>query len=323
MPRYIVPHLLFLDNYFREKAHWKWSMGDKMHVLGCLMLQNIFKISSNLIKPFVESITTMEADHIIETAKDVRGSHVLEAFLCSDVSSMQKHEVISKLLGHFGELSLQPSGSFTVEKSFTASNNDMRVTIASELVEVRTELSKIKHGPYLLRKLDIEGFARNPDQWKSRQASKAAAYRDFVKDFGSNDQPASAPDSLQKFSKKKREKQDKWVGAGDFASESSSNPASVTSGKLRFLSSSGKPSHHFQMSSNSSASKENKLSFIRNLSGNKPAVKSDKKRSPASELAELAAKSKLSQGDVRMLFDAKTLSDKKWHGTTFLKKRKR
>ncbi|KAH0433073.1 hypothetical protein IEQ34_027088 [Dendrobium chrysotoxum] len=69
---------------------------------------------------------------------------------------------IKRLQGFFGELSLHPSGSFTVEKCFTASNISMREAIAAELLNVQPELSMTKHGPYLLRKLDIEGQALYP-----------------------------------------------------------------------------------------------------------------------------------------------------------------
>lgn len=51
---------------------------------------------------------------------------------------------------------MHSSGSFTIEKCFTASNVSLREAIASDLLEVQTELSKTKQGPYLLRKLDID-----------------------------------------------------------------------------------------------------------------------------------------------------------------------
>lgn len=48
------------------------------------------------------------------------------------------------------------SGSFTVERCFNAGNLSLREAIASELLAVRTELSKTKQGPHLLRTLDID-----------------------------------------------------------------------------------------------------------------------------------------------------------------------
>lgn len=63
----------------------------------------------------------------------------------------------SRLQGCFGELSLNPSGSFTVEKCFDASDLPLKEAIASELLAVRTELSKTRPGPYIIKKLDIDG----------------------------------------------------------------------------------------------------------------------------------------------------------------------
>ena len=50
---------------------------------------------------------------------------------------------------------MHASGSFTVERCFNAGSLSLREAIASELLAVRTELSKTKQGPRLLRKLDI------------------------------------------------------------------------------------------------------------------------------------------------------------------------
>lgn len=44
-PKCIVPRILFLDSYFcsEDKSEWNWSSGLKMHVMGSLILQEIFK----------------------------------------------------------------------------------------------------------------------------------------------------------------------------------------------------------------------------------------------------------------------------------------
>ncbi|KAJ4958593.1 hypothetical protein NE237_025704 [Protea cynaroides] len=197
-PSCIVPRILFLESYFscEDKSNWSWEMGDKMHVLGCLMLQTVFRYPSEFIQPFVTSITSLEADHVLEVAKDAGGGRVIEAFLSSNASVKQKRRLLVKLRGHFGELSLHPSSSFTVEKCFTASNASLKEAIASELLDVRTALSKTKQGPHLLRKLDVDGFATRPDQWRLRQTSKRSAYKEFVDAFGSNDTKSSGSNSI-------------------------------------------------------------------------------------------------------------------------------
>ncbi|KAJ7003350.1 pumilio [Populus alba x Populus x berolinensis] len=158
-PRSVVDRILFLESYFAcvEKSNWKWPSGAKIHVMGSLILQAVFKFQNQLIQPYIMSLTSMEVDHVLEAAKDVGGARTIEAFLDSDASGKQKHRLINKLRGHFGELAMHSSGSFTVEKCFSASNLSLREAIASDLLSVQNELPKTKQGPYLLRKLDIDG----------------------------------------------------------------------------------------------------------------------------------------------------------------------
>ncbi|XP_056176442.1 pumilio homolog 23 [Syzygium oleosum] len=197
-PACIVPRILFLDSYFRcqDQSSWKWPAGVKMHVMGSLILQAVFRCRNEYIQPFLASITSMEVDHLMEAAKDSAGAHVIEAFLDSSASGKHKRKLILKLQGHYGELSMHSSGYFTLEKCFTASNVSLREAIVSELSVVRNELSRTKHGPHLLRKLDIHGYASHPDQWRSRQASKQTAYNEFRAIFGSSGTKSSGDDSF-------------------------------------------------------------------------------------------------------------------------------
>ncbi|XP_028787753.1 pumilio homolog 23-like, partial [Neltuma alba] len=187
--KWIIPRLLFLDHYFtcEDKSNWSWHSGAKMHVIGSLILQTVFRFRSEYIKPYIASITTMEDHHVLEAAKDSGGSRVIEAFLSSGAPGKQKRRLINKLRGHFGEIALHPSGSFTVETCFTTSNLSLREAIVSELLSVRSELSKTKQGSYILRKLDVDGFAARPDHWRSKQTSKESTYKDFYATFASDD----------------------------------------------------------------------------------------------------------------------------------------
>ncbi|XP_010540106.1 PREDICTED: pumilio homolog 23 isoform X2 [Tarenaya hassleriana] len=199
----IVPRLLFLDNYFgsQNKSEWEWATGSKIHVMGSLILQEIFKFSSDLIQPYIASMTSIKDEQTIEAAKDGSGARVIEAFLGSNAAVKQKRRLVMKLRGHFGELALHSSGSFTVEKCFNASNLTLKEAIATELVDVATNLSKTKQGPYLLRKLDIDGYAARPDQWRSRQESKQSAYKEFCSVFGSSKSNSSKNTFLSDASK--------------------------------------------------------------------------------------------------------------------------
>ncbi|BBG98730.1 pumilio 23, partial [Prunus dulcis] len=181
----IVPRILFLDSYFYCEDK---SIGIGQAVLKCT--------SWEFIQPFITSITSLNADNILEAAKDSGGARVIEAFLSSDASAKLKRRLIMKLRGHFGELSLQSSGSFTVEKCFTVGNISLREAIVSELLTVQSELWNTKQGPHLMRKLDVDGFAARPDQWRSRQESKQSTFNEFYSTFGSSETKPSKNSSF-------------------------------------------------------------------------------------------------------------------------------
>ncbi|KAL7100318.1 hypothetical protein ACP275_09G139300 [Erythranthe tilingii] len=194
----IVPRLFFLDNYLysNDKANWYWPNGAKMHVLGSLILESVFKFPSEHIQAYITSLMSLEANHVLELTKHPAGARVIEAFLVSNASAKHKHKLIIKLQGHFGELSVLNSGSYTVDKCFNASNVSLREKIVSELVSYETELSKTRQGPYLLKKLDVTGFAREPDQWRSRQTSKQSIYNEFYEAFGPKDAKPSRSENF-------------------------------------------------------------------------------------------------------------------------------
>ncbi|KAJ8774247.1 hypothetical protein K2173_009678 [Erythroxylum novogranatense] len=203
-PGCIIPRILFLDSYFAcdDKANWNLPRDAKIHVMGSLILQAIFRFQSEFVQPYITSLTSMEVEHVIEVAKDGGGARVIEAFLDSNTSAKLKRRLIMKLRGHFGELAMHSSGSFTVEKCFAASNASLREDIASDLLAVKLELSKTKQGPYLLRRLDIDGYANRPDQWRSKQVSKESAYNEFCDTFGSSEPKSSRKESFLAYSSK-------------------------------------------------------------------------------------------------------------------------
>ncbi|XVF27154.1 hypothetical protein REPUB_Repub14bG0082100 [Reevesia pubescens] len=96
--KFIVPRILFLDSYFscEDKSSWNWAGGVKMQVMGSLILQAIFKFRSEWIQPYILSITSMEAEHVLEAAKDAGGARVIEAYLASDASTKQKRRLVVK-----------------------------------------------------------------------------------------------------------------------------------------------------------------------------------------------------------------------------------
>ncbi|KAK4789553.1 hypothetical protein SAY86_016857 [Trapa natans] len=158
------------------------------------------------IQPLITSITSMEMDQVLEATQDAAGTRVIEVFLDPNASWKQKCKLIVKLQGHFGDISMHSSGSFIVEKCFTASNLSMKEVIVSELSYVRNELSKTKHGPHLIRKLNVNGNAESPEQWKKKLESKHSVYEEFYNIFGTGETKSHRDDSLVSNTSKKRRK---------------------------------------------------------------------------------------------------------------------
>uniref|UniRef100_A0A453N2N9 PUM-HD domain-containing protein n=1 Tax=Aegilops tauschii subsp. strangulata TaxID=200361 RepID=A0A453N2N9_AEGTS len=216
----IVAHILFLENFLREKSYWKWPLGVKMSVLGCLMLQSIFQYPHQYIRQYVASLLALDNDQILQIAKDPGGSRVLEAFLCSSATTKRKFKVFAKLQGHYGEIAMNPSGSFLVEKCFTASNFSHKEAIVSELLAMQNELSRTRHAIHLLKKLDVDRYSRRPDQWRAAQTSKETTQREFQAEFGLNNSKPVGQSIEELFSpqspakkRKQKEKTDKTTTA--------------------------------------------------------------------------------------------------------------
>uniref|UniRef100_A0ACD5WV78 Uncharacterized protein n=1 Tax=Avena sativa TaxID=4498 RepID=A0ACD5WV78_AVESA len=335
-PGSVVAHILFLENFLQEKSHWKWPLGVKMSVLGCLMLQSIFQYPHQYIRQYVASLLALDDDQILQIAKDSGGSRVLEAFLCSSATAKRKFKVFAKLLGHYGEIAMNPSGSFLVEKCFAASNFSHKEAIVSELLAMQNELSKTRHAIYLLKKLDVDRYSRRPEQWRAAQTSKETTQREFQAEFGLKNKHIgqSIEELLSQSPTKKRkqkEKNDKnTVDASTnkadlfhkntkrqksaeamFEGESSSKKLASETTSTPFLNNSGKKKSHGFLSDKPSSKKQKHQrpnsgqsdgrQFVRD-SVNTPFVRNNvKQKQSIAELAALAGKDKLTAGEVRKL----------------------
>ncbi|KAL6858760.1 hypothetical protein ACP4OV_017762 [Aristida adscensionis] len=343
----IVPHILFLENFLRERSYWKWPNGAKMSVLGCLMLQSIFQyphhscsLPKQYIRPYVASLMAMEDDQILEISKDSGGTRVLEAFLCSSATAKRKFKVFGKLRGHYGEIAMNPSGSFLVEKCFTASNFSHKEVIVVELLAVQSELLKTRHGFHLLKKLDVDRYARRPEQWRASQTSKETTQRKYQLEFGSNSKPlgqnieeqfssknptknrkkeraakvtdeSSTKSDLSQESNNKRLKPMKAISEKDSSTKKHVSEENSTSARTVFLKNSGKrkssaflsdkPTLKKQKHHRPTFDKSEGKKFVQGSTGTPFVKNSAKQKQSIAELAVLAGKEKLSAAEVRKL----------------------
>lgn len=50
----------------------------------------------DLIQAYISSISSLEADHVLQAAKDAGGARVIESFLGSNASAKQKRKLVFK-----------------------------------------------------------------------------------------------------------------------------------------------------------------------------------------------------------------------------------
>lgn len=167
-------------------------------------------------------------------------------------------------------------------------------------------------------------FASRPEQWKLSQESKESAYKEFHAVFGSKSDSqgrnTQASWSSQKSSKKTQKKHLASGNADNSMTRSSleSPGRQVSMARLGFP---GKEKNHASKVGYRSGHK-----FIRNNSSNTSFVRSGKRKSSATDLADLAGKSRLSAGEVQRLFKPSVKNENKQSGNEkapFKKKQKR
>ncbi|KAJ1295632.1 hypothetical protein BS78_01G238200 [Paspalum vaginatum] len=294
-PDSIVAHILFLESYLRGRAYWTWPLAEKMSVLGCLMLQSIFQYPHQYIRLYVASLLAIPDDQIVQISKDSGGS---------SATAKRKFKVFGRLQGHYGEIAMNPSGSFLVEKCFTASNFSHKEAIVAELLAMQSELSKTRHGFHLLKKLDVDRYSRRPDQWRASQTSKETTHRKFEVEFvayrptkkrkqkekpdkitedASNTRPDFSQGGNRKRLKPTKATSEKESSNKDHLSEGASTV---------FLKGSGKRKSPGFLSNKPSTKKEKPLDLPLNAGKQKQSI---------AELADLAGKEKLTAAEVHKL----------------------
>lgn len=62
----------------------------------CAFIVSQHLLNSQDLQPHITSLTSMKAEHTIETAKDSNGGRVIEAFLTSNAATKQKRRLLIK-----------------------------------------------------------------------------------------------------------------------------------------------------------------------------------------------------------------------------------
>ncbi|KAL2632302.1 hypothetical protein R1flu_016988 [Riccia fluitans] len=199
-PGDLVPRLLHLESATNGAfpADLDSLSENKMSVIGSVILQTILSFPKECSQQFCSSIAALETVSLLNSARDPSGSRVLEAFFESSAAPPKhKERIIYKLEGHFAELALHPIGCFIVEKSYIAADIKRKEKIATELAPVQAELAKSRYGARIARRCDLSGFAKKPEQWRTKETTRENTHKAFAELFSSEADPEQAEENKQ------------------------------------------------------------------------------------------------------------------------------
>ncbi|GJM84438.1 hypothetical protein PR202_ga00106 [Eleusine coracana subsp. coracana] len=277
----IVAYILFLEDFLREGSHWKWPLGAKMSVLGCLMLQSIFQYPHQYIRQYVASLLAMEGDWILQISKDSGGSRVLEAFLCSSATTKRKFKVFAKYTRRPDQWRASQTSKETTQRKFQMEFGSNSKPVGQSIEDL---------------------FSSQTHNKKRKQKDKT--------DIIIEDSNASKQDFSQR-GKNKRLKPTKTTFEDGSSSKTHASEGASTSGSMAFLKGFSKRKSPGFLSdrpglkkqkhirpvpgksdSNKLAQDSTSMPFLKNTGRQKQSI---------AELADLAGKEKLTAAEVRKL----------------------
>jgi nucleolar protein 9 len=144
------------------------SGGLTPNMQGCLLLQALVKLPST--NEVLDSLLAQEVSTLLEYAKHSIASHFLDAALTSpSVLLRYRRQLISTFLGHYAELAQDRVGSRVADTIWAAADGYMREKIARTLIPEATILGNSEYGRFFVRKLDLWGLERRPEEWRDAQ----------------------------------------------------------------------------------------------------------------------------------------------------------
>lgn len=178
---------------------------------GAMIISNLLKFKQKCIHPLLTSITNLNTRHILSIARSSQACRcVLEPIFESPSTSFEiKCQLYEKLQGHFSDLACLKSGSFVVEKCYSAMDVHRKHTIVTELSKAETKLAGSASGRFVLRVCKVHMFKRKKDQWEESEQKRgkvAQIFEEILKEPQSAPLPKPKKETQEKSSQKKKGK---------------------------------------------------------------------------------------------------------------------
>lgn len=157
---------------------------NEFSALGCQILSMVFSFPLDCSQQFVDSMTSIPEEQLVEIACNSSGSRAAEAFFDSAAPSATKKKLATVFDRHLEVMCYLPGPSFVLQKAFSFADPSTRESYAQKLAHHRSELTRLRHGPHLLRACGAEEYAADPKAWADKQKRKANQLKSFANDFG-------------------------------------------------------------------------------------------------------------------------------------------
>ncbi|CAD6571315.1 MAG: Nucleolar protein 9 [Tremellales sp. Tagirdzhanova-0007] len=142
---------------------------------GCLLLQALVRLpGANEV--VLQSLLSQDKVTLIGYAQNPIASHFLDAALTSPSVPMKyRRRLISSFLGNYSLLAQDRLGSRVSDTIWAVSDGYMREKIARSLIPDAALLGASEYGRFFVRKLNLWGLERRPDEWRQAQLGVKAS----------------------------------------------------------------------------------------------------------------------------------------------------
>lgn len=183
--------------------------------LGCAVLECLVSFQHDLVKFVSKGLLALDpSTELVPMAKDSSASRVFEQLLLAPSVPVQtKQQLIDKLKGYYGALSLDRAGSHVVEKCYAAAELSRKESITAELVAVEPQLKNLQHGKFVIQSCRVLQYKEKADVWRAAEtgaSKKAAMFADILTDAPSDQGVSSEPLS------KESTRADPWMASLGF-----------------------------------------------------------------------------------------------------------
>jgi len=142
---------------------------------GALLLQSLLRLHPPHNQPVLDSLFSLSIEELLVTAYSVTASRVLDVLLESPtVPAKAKRKLVMTFIGHYHTLVDDRIGSRVGDRCWEHADPYLREKIARSLIPHEHTLAGSFYGKFFSRKLNLYLLQRNPEEWKTQQASSKA-----------------------------------------------------------------------------------------------------------------------------------------------------